>query len=75
MPPAYLLVLDEIISSTLNMEVICSFETSVATQQTTRRYIPEDDILSVLLVPVMRFILSTVIIKNRSSYVFIMNAL
>jgi hypothetical protein len=27
------------------MEAISSFETSVATQQTTRRHIPEDDTL------------------------------
>jgi hypothetical protein len=27
------------------METICSFETSVDTQQTTRRYIPEDGTL------------------------------
>jgi hypothetical protein len=45
LPPAYLLVLDEIISSTLKMEALCSSETSVATQQTTRRHIPEDDTL------------------------------
>jgi hypothetical protein len=32
-------------SSTLKMEAICSFETSVETQRTTRRHIPEDDIL------------------------------
>jgi hypothetical protein len=32
-PPAYLLFLAEIISSTLKMEVICSSETSVVTQQ------------------------------------------
>jgi hypothetical protein len=44
-PPVYLLVLAEIISSTLKLEAICSSETSVATQQTTRRHIPEDDIL------------------------------
>jgi hypothetical protein len=44
-PPAYLLVLSEIIFSTLKMEAICSSETSVATQQTTRRHIPEDNIL------------------------------
>jgi hypothetical protein len=44
-PPAYLLVLAEIISSTLKMEAICSFETSVATHQITRRHIPEDDAL------------------------------
>jgi hypothetical protein len=43
--PACLLVLSEIISSTLKMEAICSSETSVGTQQTTRRYIPEDDTL------------------------------
>jgi hypothetical protein len=45
LPPAYLLVFAEIISSTLKMEAICSSETSVATQQTTRRHIPEDDTL------------------------------
>jgi hypothetical protein len=45
LPLAYLLVLAEIISSTLKMEAICSFETSVATQQTTRRQIPEDNTL------------------------------
>jgi hypothetical protein len=45
LPPAYLLVLAEIISSTLKMEAIFSSETSVSTQQTTRRYIPEDDTL------------------------------
>jgi hypothetical protein len=32
-------------SSTLKMEALCSSETSVATQQTTRRHIPEDDTL------------------------------
>jgi hypothetical protein len=42
---ACLLVLAEIISSTLKMEAICSSETSVATQQTTRHHIPEDDTL------------------------------
>jgi hypothetical protein len=45
LPPAYLLVLAEIISSTLKMEAICSSETSVATQQITQRHIPEDDTL------------------------------
>jgi hypothetical protein len=35
----------EPISSTLKMEAICSFETSVETQRTTRRHIPEDDTL------------------------------
>jgi hypothetical protein len=30
-------------AKTLKMEAICSSETSVATQQTTRRHIPEDD--------------------------------
>jgi hypothetical protein len=38
-----LLVLAEIISSTLKLAPICSSETSVATQQTTRRHIAEDD--------------------------------
>jgi hypothetical protein len=33
------------ISSTLEMEAICSSETSIASQQTTRRHIPEDDTL------------------------------
>jgi hypothetical protein len=39
--PAYLLVLAEIISSTLKMEAICSSKMSVATQQTTWCHIPE----------------------------------
>jgi hypothetical protein len=47
MPPAHLLVLAEICSSTLKMEAISSSETSVESQQTTRRHIPEDDILQV----------------------------
>jgi hypothetical protein len=42
---AYLLVLAEIISSALKMEAICSSEMWVATQQTTRGHIPEDDTL------------------------------
>jgi hypothetical protein len=37
----------EHISSTLKMEAICSSETSVETQRTTRRHIPEDDILRI----------------------------
>jgi hypothetical protein len=35
----------KLVSSTLKMEAICSSETSVNTQRTTRRYIPEDDTL------------------------------
>jgi hypothetical protein len=35
----------EPISLTLKMEAICSSETSVVTQRTTRRHIPEDDTL------------------------------
>jgi hypothetical protein len=38
-------VFAELISSTLKMEAICSFETSVETQRTIRRHIPEDDTL------------------------------
>jgi hypothetical protein len=37
--------LAELISSTLKMEAICSSETSVDTQRTTQRYIPEVDTL------------------------------
>jgi hypothetical protein len=37
--------LSALISSTLKMETICSSETSVDTQRTTRRYVPEDDTL------------------------------
>jgi hypothetical protein len=43
--PTYFLVFAEIFSSTLKMEAIGSSETSVATQQITRRHIPEDDSL------------------------------
>jgi hypothetical protein len=50
MPPAYLLLLAKIISSTMKMEAKCSSETSVETRETTRRHIPEDDTLYVLLV-------------------------
>jgi hypothetical protein len=38
-------LLAEPFSSTLKMEAIRSSETSVETQQTTRRHIPEDDTL------------------------------
>jgi hypothetical protein len=37
--------LAQLIVSTLKMEAICSSETSVDTQRTTRRYIPEDGTL------------------------------
>jgi hypothetical protein len=37
--------LAELISSTLKMEAICSFEMPVDTQRTSRRHIPEDDTL------------------------------
>jgi hypothetical protein len=46
-PPACLQVFAELISSTLNMEAICSSETSVKTQWTTRRHISEDDTLHI----------------------------
>jgi hypothetical protein len=38
-------VFAELISSNLKMEAICSFETSVEPQRTTRCHIPEDDTL------------------------------
>jgi hypothetical protein len=37
--------LDELLFSTQKMEAICSSETSVDTQQTTRCHTPEDDTL------------------------------
>jgi hypothetical protein len=43
--PALTLVPCSAYSSTMKMEAICSFETSVDFQRTTRRYIPEDTIL------------------------------
>jgi hypothetical protein len=45
LPRDYLLVLAKLFPSTLKMEAICSSETSVASQQTTRRHFPEDDTL------------------------------
>jgi hypothetical protein len=48
LPPAYLLVLADIFS-TLKMEAISYSETSVETQQTTRRHIPENDTLQEVL--------------------------
>jgi hypothetical protein len=44
-PPAFTLVSCWPYFSTMNMEAICSSETSVYTQRTTRRYIPEDGTL------------------------------
>jgi hypothetical protein len=38
-------LLAELISSNLKMEAICSSETSVDTQRTTPRHIPENDII------------------------------
>jgi hypothetical protein len=40
-----LLFFSKLISSILKMEAICFPETSVETQRTTRRHIPEDDTL------------------------------
>jgi hypothetical protein len=42
---AFTLVSCSAYASTLNMEAICSSETSVDFQRTTRRYIPEDSTL------------------------------
>jgi hypothetical protein len=44
-------ILAELISSTPKMEAICSSETSVETQRTARRHIPEDDTLELRLLP------------------------
>jgi hypothetical protein len=45
-PPATCLLVGLLdFSSTLKMEALCSSETSVATQRTTRRHIPEDNTL------------------------------
>jgi hypothetical protein len=49
----------EPISSTLKMEAICSSETSVEIQRTTRGHIPEDDYLICGLIEVL----------SRKSYV------
>jgi hypothetical protein len=35
----------ELVYSTLELEATCSSETSVETQRTTRRHVPEDDTL------------------------------
>jgi hypothetical protein len=45
LPPTCLLVLAKIISLTVKMEGISSSETSVTSQQTTRRHIPEEPTL------------------------------
>jgi hypothetical protein len=45
-PPSLTLVTCLAYSSTLKMEAICSSETSVGTQRTTRRYIPDDSTLN-----------------------------
>jgi hypothetical protein len=42
LPPAFTLFFTQLIFSTLKMEAIRSSKTSVDTQRTTRRYIPED---------------------------------
>jgi hypothetical protein len=44
-PPAYMLVSCSAYFFTLNMEVICSSETSVDFQRITQHYIPEDGTL------------------------------
>jgi hypothetical protein len=41
--------LAQLIFSAMKMEAICSSETLVATQRTTRRYNPEDDTLQISL--------------------------
>jgi hypothetical protein len=55
LPPAFMPVSCSVYSSTLKMEAICSSETSVYFQRTTRLYIPEDSTLRVSLFLVFGF--------------------
>jgi hypothetical protein len=45
LPPVFRWFPAELIFATVNMEATCSFEKSVDTERTTRRYIPEDGTL------------------------------
>jgi hypothetical protein len=53
LPPDFTLVPCSAYSSTLRIEAICSPETSVDFQQTTKRYIPEDSTLSIYVFVVL----------------------
>jgi hypothetical protein len=48
--PAFTLVSSAAYFSTLKMEAISSSETSVDTQRTTRRYIPEDGTIYIAII-------------------------
>jgi hypothetical protein len=48
--------LAEMFSSTLKMEAICSSETSVASEQTSRRHVSEDDTLQVKVIHLRFFV-------------------
>jgi hypothetical protein len=50
LPPAFTLVSYSDYSSTLKMEAMCSSETSVYLQRTTRSYIPDDNTLHTLYI-------------------------
>jgi hypothetical protein len=57
LPSAFTLVSFLAYSPTLKMEAICSFETSVDFQRTTRRYIPEDNALRNIFFDKVMFLL------------------
>jgi hypothetical protein len=63
------LVLAEIFSSTLKMEAIGSSERSVATQQTTRRHIPEDDTLQYTVLLFLRIVLLNFFVNSSRWHV------
>jgi hypothetical protein len=63
-------VFTAVVSSTLKMEAIRSSETSVATQQTTRRHIPEDDTVHIVIAPPpRRYLYCDVVVGLAWSYV------
>jgi hypothetical protein len=65
LPPAFTLVSCSAYSSTLIMEATHSSETSVDTEQTTQRYIPEDSTLHLYVCLAMT---AQVYSNNRNSW-------
>jgi hypothetical protein len=59
----------EHISSTLKMEALCSSKTSVATQRTTRRHIPEDDTLHNHRCENLKFYLHNSVLSSLTPFV------